>query len=163
MNDKRSSGWFEVAVYSALLFIVVSIFWSTLSLPASTREPLGSASIPQIVSVLIGLLCVILIWRTLAEMRPAADPTAEAEDEAVSHRRRTDKAAICLGIAIAFAFALQQRLLDAVILTPAFLLALMLVLNGFRPRTILPSVAIALIVGITTVYAFKNFFYIDLP
>lgn len=163
MNDKQSSAWFEIGVYSVLLCVVASVFWSTFSLPASTREPLGSASVPRIVSALIGILCVILIWRALAAMRPAAGRTFAPDDDAVSHRRRSDKAAICLGIAIAFAFALQQRLLNAAILTPAFLMSLMLVLNGFRPRTILPSVAISLIVGIATVYAFKNFFYIDLP
>ncbi|AQZ50897.1 tripartite tricarboxylate transporter TctB family protein [Martelella mediterranea] len=163
MNDKQSSGWFEIGVYSVLLCVVASVFWSTLGLPASTREPLGSASLPQIVSVIIGIFCVILIWRALAAMRPAVGRTPAPNDEAVSHRRRTDKAAICLGIAIAFALALQLRLLNAAILTPAFLLSLMLVLHGFRPRTILPSVAISLIVGIVTVYAFKNFFYIDLP
>ena len=39
MNDKQSSGWFEIGVYSVLLCVVASVFWSTLGLPASTREP----------------------------------------------------------------------------------------------------------------------------
>ncbi len=171
MSDKITTARFELFVYAVLLCIVTAIFWSTLDLPTSTREPLGSASIPQIVSVIVAIFCIILILRSLrAQRAAAAAPATEAdalqsvEAKAPSaYRRRTDKAAICFGLALVFAFALDQRLVNAAILTPAFLLALMLVLQGFRPRSILPSVVIALLVGITTTYVFKHFFYIDLP
>lgn len=170
MSDKPTTARLELFVYAVLLCIVTAIFWSTLDLPTSTREPLGSASIPQIVSVIVAIFCVILILRSLRAQRTAAAPAAEPEAvETVdvtapsAYRRRTDKAAICFALALIFAFALDQRLINAAILTPAFLLAMMLVLQGFRPRSILPSVVIALLVGITTTYVFKHFFYIDLP
>ncbi len=164
MSDKPTTARLELLVYAVLLCIAIAVFWSTLDLPTSTREPLGSASIPHIVSVIIGIFCVILILRALRAQRDAAAALAsESVTTPPAYRRRTDKALVCFGLALVFAFALDQRLVNAAILTPAFLLAMMLVLKGFRPRSILPSVVIALMVGITTTYVFKHFFYIDLP
>lgn len=164
MSDKPTTARLEILVYAVLLCIVTAVFWSTLDLPASTREPLGSAAIPQAVSLIIAIFCLILILRALRAQRDAATaPAAETATPPSAYRQRTDKAVICFGLALVFAFALDQRLVNAAMLTPAFLLAMMLVLTGFRPRSILPSVVIALIVGITTTYVFKHFFYIDLP
>lgn len=168
MSDKHAAARLELSIYAVLLCIVTAIFWSTLDLPASTREPLGSATIPQVVSVIVGIFCVILMlrsWRAQRGARPpsAVTPQTQAGEGPPAFRSRTDKAAICFSLAVAFAFVLEQRLVSAAILTPAFLLALMLVLQGFRLRALLPSVVIALIVGIGTTYVFKNFFYIDLP
>lgn len=164
MSDKPATARLELLVYAVLLCIAIAVFWSTLDLPTSTREPLGSASIPQIVSVIIGIFCVILILRALRAQREAAAALGPESVTAPSaYRRRTDKALICFGLALVFAFALDQRLVNAAILTPAFLLAMMLVLKGLSLRSIFPCIVIALIVGISTTYVFKHFFYIDLP
>ena len=163
MTERQSAATLELLVYGAILFAAVAIFWATLDLPASRREPLGSSSIPQAVSAIVGVFCLILMIRSVRVLRAGGAPASPPEKGDNSYRRRYDLALGGFVLAIVFAFLIQARWVPAEILTPVFLGTGMLMLNGFRRRAILPSLVIAVVVGLATTYAFKNFFYIDLP
>lgn len=166
MSNARSTAILEIVVYGVIILIAGAVFINAMGLPVSNREPLGSASIPQAVCVLIAFLCAILLLRAVATLRttradvPAKPSGAEA---APSYVRRYDLSLALFVLAIAFTVILQERWVKAEILTPTFLTAGILILNRFRPRSIIPSVVIGVVVGLATTYVFKNFFYIDLP
>lgn len=166
MPNSRSTAILEIFVYGAIILIAAAVFINAMGLPVSNREPLGSASIPQIVCVLIALLCAILLLRAVATLRATsagASARPAGESAAPSYVRRYDLSLALFVLAIAFTIILQERWVKAEILTPAFLTAGILILNRFRPRSIIPSVVIGVVIGLVTTYVFKNFFYIDLP
>lgn len=172
MQSTRSNAILEIAVYVALVAISAAIFLGTLGLPVSNREPLGSASIPQAVSVLVALMCLVLMARAIRVLRaerdaaPAPQPADAADgggEAAPSYRRRFDLALGVFGLALAFTFLLQARLVPAEFLIGGFLGLGFLLLNRFRLKAVLPSVVIAVVVALVTTYVFKSFFYIDLP
>lgn len=164
MPNQRATAILEIFVYGGILIICAAIFTASLGLPSSNREPLGSASIPQAVSVIIALFCVILLGRAVSVLRAArAQAASEPAASAPAYRRRNDLALGIFALAVVFAAVLQQRFLPANILVPAFLGLAMWMLNRFRMRALLPSLIIAVGVGLATTYVFKNFFYIDLP
>lgn len=174
MLSKRFDAIAEIAIYCLLQVIAAAVFWASLSLPASLREPLGSASIPQGVAVIVAILSLILMVKAVVELRSDRAPEAmaassHAEDAAppaedgAGYRRRYDLALAMFVMAIAFTVVLEQRWIRAEILAPTFLCAAILILNRFRPRSILPALVVGVGVGLAATYVFKNFFYIDLP
>ncbi len=164
-TNQRATAVLEILVYGAIVIVCAAIFAASLGLPSSNREPLGSASIPQAVSVIIAVLCAILLARAVAVLRAARTPAAAepAAPQSPAYRPRYDLAIGIFVLALVFAAVLQQRLVPANILIPAFIGLAMWMLNRFRLRALLPSLAIAVGVGLATTYVFKNFFYIDLP
>ncbi|GAB5377321.1 MAG: hypothetical protein AcusKO_37830 [Acuticoccus sp.] len=170
MQSTRSTAILEIAVYAALIFVSAAIFIGTIGLPVSNREPLGSASIPQAVSVLVALMCLVLMARAIRVLRaerdtaPAPPPGADEGGEAApTYRRRFDLALGIFGLALVFTFLLQVRLVPAQFLIGGLLGLGFLLLNRFRLKAVLPSVVIAVAVAVATTYVFKSFFYIDLP
>jgi len=166
MPNARSTAILEIVVYGVIILIAGAVFINAMGLPVSNREPLGSASIPQAVCVLIAVLCAILLLRAVATLRATsteASARPASETTAPSYVRRYDLSLTLFVLAIAFTVILQERWVKAEILTPAFLTAGILVLNRFRPKAIIPSLLIGVVVGLATTYVFKNFFYIDLP
>lgn len=163
MQNDRSTARLEIAVYGVLILVALAVFVGTLGLPVSNREPLGSSSVPQAVSVIVALLCLTLMARAIRVLNAPHPDAPPAPDGEGVYRRRFDLALSLFGLALVFAFLLEQRLLRADILTSAFLALGFLILNRFRPRAWIPSLVLAVVLGVATTYVFKNFFYIDLP
>ena len=145
--------------------IASALVWDSLDLPESLREPLGSATIPQVVCGIVIAFCAILIVRSarilVRERGRRSD--VKATPKVAAFRRRFDLAAWVFLLAVAYVALMQTRLIPSEILTPAFLGAAILILNGFRRAAILPALVIALVVGLGTNLLFTDFFYVDLP
>ena len=47
MSSKETTAFLELSITGLIVLIATALFWDSLSLPESLREPLGSAKIPQ--------------------------------------------------------------------------------------------------------------------
>ncbi len=167
MSKERSSAILEIAFAVGLLLVAGAVFWNSLGLPVSLREPLGSSTVPQIVCGIIALFCVVLIVRsarvlassgTAPAQRPADDPSAVEP-----HTPRPVLAATVFVLAVIYVALLQTRLIPTYVLTPVLLGVSILVLNGFRRSAILPTVVVAATVGSAVPLIFSGFFQVNLP
>ena len=164
MSEKERTAYLEIAITGLLAVISAALIWDSLDLPESLREPLGSATIPQVVCGLVIVFCAILIVRSLRIIaRERGRSEAERAPETTAFRRRFDLAAWVFVLAVVYVALMQSRLIPSEILTPAFLGGAILILNGFRRAAILPALVIALVVGLGTNLLFTDFFYVDLP
>ena len=165
MSEKERTAYLEIAITGLLTVIAAALIWDSFDLPESLREPLGSATIPQVVCGIVIVFCVILIIRStriLARER-SQKGGAEPAPKATAFRRRFDLAGWVFVMAVVYVALMQIRLIPSEILTPAFLGGAILILNGFRRAAILPALVIALVVGLGTNLLFTDFFYVDLP
>ena len=171
MTEKEKTAFLEIGVISLIILIAGALFWDSLGLPESLREPLGSATIPQIVCVIVVFFCTILITRSVkiitgerakrSRETDSLHPTmAETQP---TYRRRGDLAVKVFLIAVAYVALIQTQWVSSKILTPVFLGIAILTLNEFRKTAIVPAVVIALVIGLGTNYLFTDFFYVDLP
>lgn len=160
ISELRKNAYIEIAVALLLATISLAFFWSSLELPAPRREPLGSAAVPQIVCGCILVFCGLIALKAARVLRTV--PPA-AEEARVTHRRRGDLAFKLMALTLIIIAVLQTRVVPNEILTPAYLMISMLVLNEFRRAAWIPSLLLALGIGLVTDYLFTDFFYIDLP
>lgn len=167
MSRNEISAIFECVVILVILGIAAALFVNSQALPESTREPVGPAMIPQIVSGIVILLCLALEVRAVQLVVKAREARISRggapQAGAPVFRHRFDLAAAVLIWAIIYVGLLQTRAIPNEFLSPLFLGGAILVLTGFKRSAILPSIAIALLIGLGTHYLFTNFFYIDLP
>lgn len=169
MKPESQNAIIELALYLLFSAISVAIFFNARTLPTSTREPLGSATMPQIVSVIILVICAALSLRAVAELRRGMArnaPHAPAPDPAPGRPREVKRygLATCLLIySIAFVGLLQMRIVPARFLAPLFLFLCIWTLLRFRKRSLLPAALVAGVIGYGTSEVFSHIFYINLP
>ena len=166
MSKERSSAILEIVFALGLVVVVAAVFWNSLSLPKSLREPLGSSTVPQIVCVIIALFCIVLIVRSVRVLVTSGTEPSTKRPEAVAVQPHTPRPALAVavfGLAVVYVALLQTRSIPTSVLTPALLGASILLLNGFRRAAILPTAVVALAVGITVPLIFSGFFQVNLP
>lgn len=167
MSKERSSAILEIVFALGLVVVVAAVFWNSLSLPKSLREPLGSSTVPQIVCVIIALFCIVLIVRSVRVLVTSGTEPSTKRPEAVAaaqpHTPRPALAVAVFGLAVVYVALLQTRSIPTSVLTPALLAASILLLNGFRRAAILPTAVVALAIGITVPLIFSGFFQVNLP
>lgn len=169
MSKTEIDGLLEAGFGLLVIVVALAVIVDSLGLPVSVREPLGSASVPRVVCGLVIMFSLVLVARGVRAFRgarrgrEALAPGDAAPGPPAPYRRRTDLGLVMLVLAIAFVASMQTRAVSSVILIPAFLFAGILVLNGFRGRTVLPAILVAVLLGAATHYTFRDFFYVDLP
>ena len=171
MSKKETTAFLEIAITGLIVLIAAALFWDSLDLPESLREPLGSATIPQAVCVIVIIFCIILIVRSAKVVagergKRAAETNATAKTVAAQtpeFRPRSDLAVKVFLIAVAYVALIQTKWIPSEILTPLFLGSAILTLNEFRRTALVPAFVIALVIGLGTNFLFTDFFYVDLP
>ena len=171
MSEKETTAYLEIGVIGLVVLIAAALFWDSLGLPESLREPLGSATIPQVVCVIVIVFCGILLIRSVRVVtaereqrtRETDEPGEMIKGEKSIYRRRGDLAVQVFLIAVAYVALIQTKWVSSMILTPLFLGSAILTLNEFRKNAIIPAILIALVIGLGTNFLFTDFFYVDLP
>jgi len=171
MSSKETTAFLELSITGLIVLIAIALFWDSLSLPESLREPLGSAKIPQAVCVIVIIFSAILIVRSVKviateramRMNVKDGTEKEMKTETLAFRSRGDLAVKVFLIAVAYVALIQTQWISSKILTPVFLGTAILTLNEFRRTAIVPAILIALVIGLGTNFLFTDFFYIDLP
>lgn len=189
MSRKEMLALTEICFVVFVTVLALAVFISSLSLPVSLREPLGSSTMPQIVCGIVILFCIILLIRSLRlvvherRMRaskhhageggfstaggaPASDMAAGTPEDpgtATSLPPRGKTAIAIFLLAIAYAAVLETRQIPAYLLTPVILFMSIYALNDFRRASIIPTLIIAAVVGTSVPIIFTDFFNVNLP
>lgn len=163
MPESSRNALTEIAVSVILAAIATAFFINSLGLPVSTREPLGSGSIPRVICGCIILFCLLISIRALRTLKADGTIAVPKKQTAPAHRKRTDLSFKLIALSFLYIGILQTRLVPNEIVSPLFLFVAIQVLNGFNRKALIPSVLLALTVGLVTDYLFTDFFYIDLP
>ena len=117
MSELETTAYLEIGVTGLIVFIAGALFWDSLGLPESVREPLGSATIPRIVCAIVIVFCAILITRSVkviaserAKRTTDADVSSGAEPgKKLVYRRRGDLAVQVFIIAVAYVALIQTQ------------------------------------------------------
>jgi hypothetical protein len=154
---------FLARAVAALLFLAgsVLIYGLSLSLPAASFEPIGPATFPRAISVIMGLLSLGTLYLSFEKPSDAAPPVG-----AEPGTGRDDKVGLTLAslaLLIAYVGVMDWGLIGYRIATIAFLFGLGVLLLGLRPLRVAIAAVIALAISFGTHFVFTSFMYIDLP
>jgi hypothetical protein len=139
----------------ALLFAAgsVLVYALSMSLPAATLEPIGPATFPRIVAVILFVLSAATLLRSF-ERTPAAPSPAG---------KRIGLMLGALALLIVYIAVMDYGLVGFRPATIAFLFLLGIMMLGLKPGRVAAVAAIALAIGLGTHFVFTRFMYIDLP
>ncbi len=139
----------------ALFFLLgsVLVYVLSLSLPEASFEPIGPATFPRTVAVVLALLSLGTLYLSF-EKTPAAKGPGEG---------RVGLTLASLLLLIAYVAVMDFELIGYRLATIAFLFALGVLQLGLKPLRVAIAAAIALAIGFGTHFVFTRFMYIDLP
>ena len=160
MRDGSSPG---VNLGLALFVIAGAIifFIETLRLPEGIYEPLGSAPVPQAVSLVVLALAAwmaIAACRELARRHPGQDMAP-----AFDFRRHALRPVLVIGMTFLYVLVMQAALMGFGLATTFFLFAAITVLQRPSPATLLAAALLAAIAGFGGQWLFTQVLIIDLP
>ena len=151
----------EAAFYIGLLALCLAVILSTIGLPVSLREPLGSSAVPRGISVLIAAFSAFLLGQTLRRIRSQRQGTRSATSKTTS-ASVSPVLKTCLLIA-AYAALLTWPVVPSSITTPLFLFTLIAALSPRTPKTLCWAAGLAIFFGTGLHVLFKNYLYVNLP
>jgi hypothetical protein len=170
MSQREQNAVIEIGFALFLSVIAIAVFRNSLSLPTSLREPLGSATLPQVVCAIILFFCAVLVARSIRVLiaeRTARSKTAkidpERQDAISGHQPQPLLAAAIFAYAVLYVALMQSRLVPAYLLTPALLFVSILTLTRFRLASLLPAAVLAVVIGVGVPMIFTDFFQVNLP
>lgn len=132
----------------------VLVYVLTLPLPDATLEPIGPATFPRTVSVIMLLLSLGTLYLSF-EKSPAPRDGA-----------KTGQVGLTVGslaLLILYVAVMDYDLVGYRVATIAFLFVLGVLLLGLKPLRVGIAAVIALAIGFGTHFVFTHFMYIDLP
>lgn len=162
MQQELRKNILEAAFYVGLMALCLAVIVSTIGLPESLREPLGSSAVPRGISVLIAAFSAFLLGQTLRrirKLRQAASTSPESEAPAVSGHPVLKT---CVIIA-AYAALLTWPVIPSVITTPLFLFILIMALSERTTKNICWAAGLAIVFGAGLHYLFKHYLFVNLP
>ncbi|MGQ7843295.1 tripartite tricarboxylate transporter TctB family protein [Granulosicoccus sp. 3-233] len=151
----------EIGVCTLIILVCVVILWQAAGLPPGSFEPLGSAPVPQATAGIVILCCLIVIVKAVAQIRRHPPLRRHVRDELSG--RSPWNAIVMFGGTLAYVGLLQIGLLSFGLLTFVFLLLLIMTLNRFSKRSLLPASITAALFGFGLEYLFTRVFVVDLP
>jgi putative tricarboxylic transport membrane protein len=163
--DNNTSPGAEIGVGVVSILVALSTIYGTLDLPPGSFEPLGSASIPQVVAGAIIVFSLWVIARAILRQRTMRDdstptPTTESEDD---FELRNDLGVALVVLAVAYVAVMAMDWVRFSIATLVFLIASIGMLSGFPRRSLPFLIVLAVVFGFGLEYLFTNVFVIDLP
>nr|WP_306267274.1 tripartite tricarboxylate transporter TctB family protein [Pararhizobium sp. IMCC3301] len=150
----------EIGV-SALIALITAVFLvQALALPPGRFEPLGSGPVPIWTAAIVILCCLAVIVGAALSMRGTSIARTAHREFSGGH---PIGGAIVLGLTVAYVGALQLKLAGFGIVTFVYLLLLILGLEGFARRRILPAAILSALAAFGAQYVFTEIFVVDLP
>lgn len=150
----------EIGV-SALIGLICLVFLiQALTLPPGRFEPLGSGPVPIWTAAIVILCCLVVMLGAALSMRGTSIASAARREFSGGN---PVGGAIVLGLTLAYVGALQLKLAGFGIVTFIYLLLLILGLEGFARRRILPAVILSALAAFGAQYVFTEIFVVDLP
>ena len=150
----------EIGV-STLITLICGVFLvQALALPPGRFEPLGSGPVPIWTSVIVILCCITVILRAALSLRGIDAGAAMREEFSGGNPMG---GVVVMGLTLAYVAALQLKLAGFGIISFVYLLLLILGMEGFSRRRILPALILAAITAFGAQYVFTEIFVVDLP
>jgi putative tricarboxylic transport membrane protein len=132
-------------------------------LPPPLFDPLGSAAVPKVVSVVLAVLAAAIVARRLLLLRAAPATRQEDGGTDTTAPLRPDVAAGSIAIMLGYAGVMAYGLLGFREATVLFVVLLGGAMSRFRRSTMMVLVPLALVLAIGCAWLFSTALYIDLP
>ena len=150
----------EIGVAALIAAICTVVLFQALALPPGRFEPLGSGPVPTWTAIVVIVCCLLVILRAIGTLRGRRKPEiALSELEGMNPLG----GAMMLGLTVLYAAALQIKLAGFGIITFIYLLLLILGMEGFSRRRILPAAILSALAAFGAQYVFTEIFVVDLP
>jgi putative tricarboxylic transport membrane protein len=151
----------EILVCGFIALICVVFFVQAWGLPPGTFEPLGSGPVPLVTAAIIILCCLIIMAGRIRTLSRGGALMPHIRREFMS--RSPYGPLVTLGLTIVYVVALDLAVASFGLITFVFLTVLIVALENFKTRSLLPALVVSAIVSFGVEYLFTNVFVVDLP
>jgi hypothetical protein len=150
----------EIGV-AALIALICTVFLiQALALPPGKFEPLGSGPVPKWTAIIVIVCCIVVIAGALLHLRKHDLRAAMTAEFTGGYPLG---GVIVMGLTVAYVGALHLKLAGFGIVTFVYLALLILGLEGFARRRILPALILSALAAFGAQYLFTEIFIVDLP
>lgn len=150
----------EIGV-SALIALICAVFLiQALALPPGRFEPLGSGPVPTWTAGIVIVCCLGVMVSAARALR--GQSIAEAANSEFSGGHPLG-GVMMMGLTVAYVGALDLKLAGFGIITFIYLLLMILGMEGFARRRIVPAVILSAVAAFGAQYVFTQIFVVDLP
>lgn len=149
----------DIVLAIAIILFSVVIYVAAMDLPPAHWEPLGSAALPQALSVIMALLSLYVMIRAIRALKTYAPAKAKQEE----FQRRPKAAVGMFLLCVAYVGVMDLGILGFVEATIAFLMALCLLFTRAERKHIPWIIGFALVIAFGNFLIFTKFLYVDLP
>jgi hypothetical protein len=174
---KRSRISFETLGYLLVIVITAPFAWESNKLPPGVFDPLGSGTVPLIVSLLILGLCSIGLVRTLLSDRihrrtdvdvseggtPTDSVVGHAHDEKNAIRKTPQLVLMLLAATVLYCCAFQLRIANFALMSTVFLWVSIYLLSDRSRKNLVGSLVVAIACSTLFYIVFTKVFIVDLP
>jgi len=158
---KTKSFWPDILLVMFLLVVAGTYYWGAADLPKGTYDPLGSATIPRIMCIAIGLLSIVLLIKTLLERDQNI-----VEEKTTPNTPRKEKFSLALLIGlyfIVYVAAMNFRYAGFIVSTFIFLTASSVAIKLPKGVHILILLSFSAALSFGLHFTFTQIFVVDLP
>ena len=149
----------DIVLSVVIIIFAAVIYVAAMDLPPAYWEPLGSAALPQGLSVIMALLSLYLLVRAVKAL-PFHVPPEPVKDDF----ERRPKAAIGMFLlTVTYVAVMDFGVLGFVEATVAFLVALVVLFTRGDKKQLPWIVGFALVIALGHFLLFTQFLYVDLP
>lgn len=150
----------EIGV-SALIALICAVFLvQALALPPGRFEPLGSGPVPTWTAIIVIVCCLAVIVSAALSLRGKNIARAAHFEFSGGYPMG---GVMMMGLTVAYVGALHVKLTGFGIVTFVYLVLMILGMEGFARRRILPAVILSAIAAFGAQYVFTEIFVVDLP
>jgi putative tricarboxylic transport membrane protein len=158
--DGRADVFLAVAVWA----LAATAFYGAVLLPPPLFDPLGSAAVPKLVSVILAILAAGVVARRWMILRAAQEEAGEPSDEGgATAPLRPGIAVASIVIILVYIGVMAFGLLGFREATVPFVILLGGAMSRFRRSTMIILVPLSLVIAIGLAWLFSGALYIDLP
>lgn len=149
----------------AIVIIAFSalVYWQTLGLPPPRYEPMGSAAVPQALSVIMASLAAVVFIRAGMRWRRARQVLVEQKPAQVHFIRRPWLAVWTFVVTIIYVAAMDQKLIGYLFATPLYVCVTGMLLTRGDWQQLRWIACFAVGLSVICYFLFTRVFFIDLP
>ena len=161
LNDP--DGRADLALAVTVWIFSAIVYWGASLLPPPIFDPVGSAAIPKLISVILAVLSALILCQRLMELRHRQPALAEQATDNADMPLRPGLALACIAIMAGYVAVMNFHLLGFREATVPFVVLLGGTLCRFRRSTVVVITISALAIAIGFSWLFSEILYIDLP
>lgn len=150
----------DIVLSVTIIIFAIVIYVAAMDLPPAYWEPLGSAALPQGLSVIMALLSLYLLVRAVKALRTYVPPEKPKQEE---FERRPGAAIGMFLLCVTYVGVMDFGLLGFVEATIAFLVILVALFTRADKKQLPWIVGFALVIALGNFLIFTQFLYVDLP